>query len=58
MKPTYISEIEELNLEGWTLKEETSTFRAYQKEGINKNLQIFEHNILSYCFYVHKWITC
>lgn len=42
MKPKYISEIEELNLEGWTLKEESLTFRIYQKDRINKELQIFD----------------
>ncbi|MEP3374369.1 MAG: toxin-antitoxin system YwqK family antitoxin [Maribacter dokdonensis] len=46
MKPTYISEIEELHLEGWTLKEETSTFRVYQKYGISKKLLIFDNYIL------------
>jgi antitoxin component YwqK of YwqJK toxin-antitoxin module len=46
MKPTYISEIEELNLEGWTLKEETSSFSIYQKDGINKKIQIFDNYTL------------
>ena len=46
MKPTYISEIEELNLECWTLKKETSTFLAYQKDGIIKNLLIFDNYTL------------
>ena len=46
MNPTHILEIEELNLEGWTLKEETLTLRVYQKDGINKKLQIFDNYTL------------
>ncbi len=42
----YLSEIEELNLEDWTLKEETSTSRVYHKNGIDKKLQIFDNYTL------------
>ncbi len=46
MKPKYMLEIEELNLDGWTLSEETSTFRVYHKDGIDKKLHIFDNYTL------------
>ncbi len=46
MKPDYLSEIEDINLEGWNLQEETSTLRIYQREGIEKRLQIFDNYTL------------
>ena len=43
MKPDYIAEIEDLDLERWRLIEDSSTFRVYQKDGIEKQLQIYEN---------------